>query len=73
MTFSFEQDIRPLFRDHDRESMQAHFDLWSLDDVRANAQPILNAVAQGQMPCDGPWPQGKIDTLRQWIDSGMAS
>jgi hypothetical protein len=72
MTLSYEQDIRPLFRERDRESMKRRFDLWSLEDVRANAAPILNVLQQGRMPCDGAWPQDKIDTLRQWIDAGMA-
>ncbi len=36
MTLSFERDIRPLFRERDRESMKRHFDLWSVDDVRAH-------------------------------------
>ena len=71
-TLSFEQDIRPLFRERDRDSMKRHFDLWSVDDVRANSSRILRVVQQGQMPCDGSWPQDKVDTLRQWIDAGMA-
>jgi hypothetical protein len=29
--------IKPLFRDSDRAAMLAVFDLWSLDDVRSNA------------------------------------
>ena len=72
MTLSFEQDIRPLFRERDRESMKHRFDLWSADDVRANSSRILRVVEQGRMPCDGAWPQDKVDTLRQWIDAGMA-
>jgi len=72
MTLSYQQDIRPLFRERDRESMKRRFDLWSLEDVRANVAPILNVLQGGRMPCDGAWPQDKVDTLRQWIDSGMA-
>jgi hypothetical protein len=72
MTLSFDQDIRPLFRERDRESMKHRFDLWSADDVRANSSRILRVVEQGRMPCDGAWPQDKVDTLRQWIDAGMA-
>jgi hypothetical protein len=72
MTLSFEQDVRPLFRERDRESMKHRFDLWSVDDVRANSSRILRVVEQGRMPCDGAWPQDKVDTLRQWVDDGMA-
>ena len=72
MTVSFEQDVRPLFRERDRESMKHRFDLWSVDDVRANSSRILRVVEQGRMPCDGAWPQDQVDTLRQWVDGGMA-
>ena len=72
MTLSFEQDVRPLFRERDRESMKHRFDLWSVDDVRANSSRILRVVEQGRMPCDGAWPQDKVDSLRQWVDGGMA-
>lgn len=30
---SFDQHIKPLFRERDRESMLSSFDLWSHDDV----------------------------------------
>jgi hypothetical protein len=30
---SFEQDIKPLFRENDRQSMKPAFDLWSHDDA----------------------------------------
>ncbi len=33
----FETNIRPLFRERDRDSMEFAFDLWSLDDVSENA------------------------------------
>jgi hypothetical protein len=52
--------------------MKARFDLWSLDDVRANASRILGVLQAGRVPCDGTWPQDQVDTLRQWIDGGMA-
>ncbi len=72
MTLSFERDIRPLFRERDRESMKRHFDLWSVDDVRAHASTILSVLEQGRMPCDQTWPNGNLETLRQWIESDMA-
>ena len=53
---SFEADIKPLFREKDRNSMRSAFDLWSYDDVSANAQAILARVKAGTMPCDGAWP-----------------
>jgi hypothetical protein len=67
---SFETDIKPMFRDRDRGSMQSQFDLWSYDDVVAHADAILAAVAAGSMPCDGAWPQAQVDRLQHWIESG---
>jgi hypothetical protein len=68
---SFEQDIKPLFREHDRESMKRAFDLWSYDDVAQNSDAIVGRVRDGSMPCDGAWPPGQIDLLQRWIDAGM--
>jgi hypothetical protein len=68
---SFQRDIKPLFRDEDRERMQFAFDLWAYEDVRTHAQVILDRLDNGSMPCDGPWPEDKVATLRRWIASGM--
>jgi len=68
---SFEHEIRPLFRERDRQAMLSHFDLWSYDDVRANANAIYGAVEQGKMPCDGAWPSEQVARLHEWIDAGM--
>jgi hypothetical protein len=46
----FETDIRPLFRESDRQSMQSWLDLWSYDDVRDHAWDILERVEAGEMP-----------------------
>ena len=63
----FEADIRPLFRESDRDAMLAAFDLWSFDDVKANAEKILSAVREGAMPCDGRWPSHQVDLLQRWV------
>ena len=68
---SFEDDIKPLFRESDRSAMLQAFDLWSFDDVTSNSDRILAAVEAGSMPCDGEWSDEKVDLLRRWIDSGM--
>jgi hypothetical protein len=70
---SFEQEIRPLFRERDRESMRSHFDLWSYEDVRENAEPILQVLRTGSMPCDGAWPDEQVDLFERWTASGMAA
>ena len=67
---SFETDVKPLFRERDRESMDFHFDLWSHDDVSEHADAILDRLAAGSMPCDGAWPQAQVDLFRRWIEGG---
>jgi hypothetical protein len=69
---SFAQDIRPLFRDRDVESMARFFDLSSYDDVKAHADRIYARVSQGSMPCDAAWPQENTALFRQWMDHGYA-
>lgn len=67
---SYERDIKPLFRDKDRDSMLAAFDLFDYDDVVERAEAIVGSLRSGQMPCDGAWPAAQVDKLQQWIDAG---
>jgi len=67
---AFEQDIRPLFRDRDRQSMSFAFDLGDYEDVRENARAILDRLEAGSMPCDGGWPEEKVDLFRRWVEAG---
>ena len=67
----FEQHIQSMFRHRDRQSMKFAFDLWSYDDVKANAHAILERLANGSMPCDGAWPQAQIDAFARWVQTGM--
>jgi len=67
---SFEKDIKPLFRELDRDEMDFVFDLWSYEDVSTHADNILERVEDGTMPCDGEWPAEKIDLFRRWIAEG---
>ena len=60
-TTRFETEIKPLFRERDREAMQFRFDLWSYDDVSQHAEAILTRLRDGTMPCDGAWPPAQID------------
>ena len=60
----FEQRIKPLFRERDRDSMR------SLEDVSTHADAILNSLDAGRMPCDGTWPAERVAVLRRWIDAG---
>jgi hypothetical protein len=67
---SFAANIKPLFRERDRESMSSLFDLWSYDDVVTNAAAILDQLDAGTMPCDGAWPQEQVDVFRRWMEAG---
>ena len=69
-TVSFAAHIKPLFREHDRKSMAFALDLWSQADVQAHAAGILARLRDGTMPCDGAWPQEKIEVFRRWTESG---
>jgi ferritin-like protein len=66
----FEQDIKPLFRERDRDSMKFAFDLWSEQDVSTHADAILARLEAGTMPCDGAWPDEQVAVFRRWIDAG---
>ena len=50
--------------------MRLAFDLWSLDDVSAHADAILERLEAGTMPCDGAWPAERVAVFRRWIDAG---
>lgn len=65
----FEDQIKPMFREKDRGSMQSRFDLWDYDDVSNNADAILAVLRSGRMPCDGAWPAEKVDTFQTWVDA----
>jgi hypothetical protein len=67
---SFEQHIKPLFRDHDRQSMEWAFDLWSHDDVARNSDAILERLRDGTMPCDGTWSDEQIAVFQSWVEAG---
>ena len=69
-TPGFEDDIKPLFREGDREAMEFALDLWSHEDVSSNAAEILGRLEDGSMPCDSAWPEERIAVFRTWIDAG---
>jgi hypothetical protein len=69
---SFGADIKPLFREKDRDSMIKAFDLWSFADVQTHASAIAEALRKGSMPCDGAWPHDQVALFDQWIEQGQA-
>jgi hypothetical protein len=67
----YDEHIRPLFREHDRQAMRSAFDLWSFADVSANATSIFEKLSSGAMPCDGAWSSERVELFRRWMDTGM--
>jgi CDGSH-type Zn-finger protein/truncated hemoglobin YjbI len=70
---SFDRHIKTLFRSFDRKSMSFAFDLWSYDDVVAQAGAILARLCDGTMPCDGAWPAERIAVFERWIATGCGT
>jgi CDGSH-type Zn-finger protein/truncated hemoglobin YjbI len=68
----FEEHVKTFFRKRDRQSMEFAFDLWAYDDVKQNAQAILGRLRSGTMPCDGAWPDERIDAFERWVKTGMS-
>src|SRR5262252_8775824 len=68
---SFAAHIKPLFRQSDRQSMSFAFDLWSFEDVSSRAAEILARLRDGSMPCDGAWPEAKIEVFQRWAGTGL--
>ena len=66
----YSTQVKPLFRESDRDSMSFAFDLWSYDDVREHADEILERLSEGTMPCDGGWPAERVDVFKRWVDGG---
>lgn len=67
---TFAADIRPLFREKDRDAMRRAFDLWLYDDVVAHVSAIATKLHDGTMPCDGPWSEERMEVFDHWVDQG---
>jgi len=67
---TFAADIRPMFREKDRDAMRRAFDLWLYDDVVTHAAAIATKLHDGTMPCDGPWPADHVKLFDRWVDQG---
>lgn len=66
----FDADIKPLFREKDRQSMRLRFDLGSYQDVSTYADRILDRLRRGSMPCGSAWPPEKVELFERWIRTG---
>lgn len=66
----YEADIKPLFRARDEQAMKWALDLYSYDDVSQQADGILARLRDGSMPCDGRWPNDRVELFERWIRGG---
>lgn len=69
----FDRHIRPMFRPMDRNSMRFAFDLWAETDVRTHGAAILGRLRAGTMPCDGAWPEERVDMFERWFSAPVGS
>ena len=67
---SYAEDVKPLFRERDRQSMLSNFDLGSYDDVSRMSDAILARLRNGSMPYDGAWPDEQVTLFEDWIAAG---
>ena len=74
MALRFATDIRPPFRDvADVDAMKDYgIDLSSYADVKARAEKIYATLADGSMPCDEPWPAGRVALFKRWFDEELS-
>ncbi len=66
----YEANIKPLFRARDQQAMKFAMDLYSYEDVSQHAEAILAKLRSGFMPCDGRWPDDRVDLFDRWIRGG---
>jgi hypothetical protein len=66
----YDANIKPLFRARDQRAMTFALDLYSYEDVSQHADAILAKLRSGSMPCDGRWPQDRVDLFDRWIRDG---
>jgi hypothetical protein len=52
--------------------MEYYVDLWSYEEVKEEADTILERVEDLSMPCDKPWTPEQIQLLRDWVQHGCA-
>jgi hypothetical protein len=67
---SYAADLKPLFRERDRGSVLAHFDLCSYNEVVESRHAILARLAALTMPYDGPCPPTPVELSGTWTSEG---
>ena len=67
---SFDKDIKPKFRESDRNAMAWAFDLWNYEHVAERAGTIWQKLRDGAMPCDSRWSDEDVAAFRAWMVEG---
>lgn len=67
---TFYRDIKPLFKNDDRNCMKKLFDLYKYNDVCNNAEGIYNVLKSGEMPPGRKWSTTNVEKFKKWIDDG---
>ena len=71
----YESHIRQMFRLIDHDNMLFKFDLWNYDQVKANADKILQRIGVDRdMPPHthgGPWPEEWVNLFQRWKDESF--
>ncbi len=70
-TATFNDNIRKLFREKDRNLITRHFELWNHKDGRANSDKILGRRLAGTMRCDRALPSERVALFRRWVEGGL--
>lgn len=68
---TFYRDVKPLFRESDRNCMLSRFDLWDFASVKSRADAILGQVKAGTMPMDRRWTVKEVELFETWISIGF--
>lgn len=71
-SLSFAVDIKPLFRDFDRDTIVPNgIDLFDYQQVKFRAADILARLEDGSMLCDKAWPKEWTQRFGKWVAEGM--
>jgi len=71
MAIGFAKDIRPLFTDEDVDHMNDQgINLSDYNDVKSNADDILDSVKAGRMPPGRRWSPDKVQKFDDWMKGG---
>jgi hypothetical protein len=66
----FEQHIKPLFQERDRQSMKMCVRPLVIRRRRREQRRHTGTLREGTMPCDGAWLDEQIAFFEGWVEAG---